>query len=705
MKIRDILYIGIALLLTGCSNEEKAVGTPGGEERTPLRLEATLSNSRALTRANGMDFETGDQLLAYIRHTTDGELGSYSVTAADQAPMLVTFTKGSAAMVAVAEHVKGTDDLSTTVPLYWDDFSDSRNAGTDLRTTGHGLQSYYGYCYNGGTPTTALVPAAGTLGWTVPTDQSSVDPTNHTVLQHADLLWSAEQATVAYTHADANTGAHDTLTIPYTHAMSQITVTVYASEGFEGTNPLTSTVLQLNGMNTVTTLTAPTQAFVSSEPETVTMFAESYSTGYYRDFTAIVAPDTKLKEGVKLLDIKHVDDNDYTLTITSNMLTNAQWGADHDRHDDDGHYILTKPGYNYHLTVTVKKSTIQTHATLADWRSVNAIGEGDIAFNDDASEPVMDDEQISDYTGMSVVAIDQNQFTNGASFSLFYLKSEVANAAPDARTNDSYTFATISTFSNADEAVNDKWVNSPEIYWPNGSDSYYFRALAQFNSSSVVSEITVNNISAVGALDPLNKGVNVTQGYAAAGCDILWGTTAKHKGTATGTTYNRGQAIPPRTGDVPIAFEHAMSKVTFILETETAPEAARVNLTGATIAVSNLITSGTINIENGIITYTDANMVAAAIPATAAPINQLLVIPQTIGENAKVTVTLADGTTYSLKLKDCVLTGTTTSIGVWEKGKHYTYTIHLEKDEISFRALIKPWVVTEGSGKANLEWD
>ena len=69
-----------------------------------------------------------------------------------------------------------------------------------------------------------------------------------------------------------------------------------------------------------------------------------------------------------------------------------------------------------------------------------------------------------------------------------------------------------------------------------------------------------------------------------------------------------------------------------------------------------------------------------------------------------MTITLADGTTYKLPLNQC-LDSTDKAITEWERGKSYTYTIHLELEEVSYRALVKDWTVVTGSGNANLEWD
>ncbi len=728
MKVKNILYIGAALLLAGCSNETELTksDTLSGGEKTPLTIAATLGTGNGLTRAADKTFEENDILLAYIRHTKSGSKGSYVTVTADQAPKLVAFKKGSVAMTGDATTLETSDltsvnptSTSTEVPLYWDDFSNSSSDDTDLRTAGHGLQSYYGYCYNGGTSniSTALAESTGVLGWTVATDQSTAE-----AVQHSDLLWSEEQETVVYAHSTAreasSTVTHGTITIPYTHAMSEVTVTLTADEGFSVTdNPLASTVVKLNNMNKVTTLTAPASTFApviaTSDLVTVTMCgvdANFTTASLTRTYTAIIAPGTKFLQGEKLLDITGVDGNDYTLTITSTMLTSSAWAKDHSGTDQTGTesdktYVIAQPGIRYHLDVTVKKTKIESKATLADWKTVTATGTGDIVFpDDDGDDLVMDDSKVeATSNGVSVVAVDKNKFVTDATFSLFTLKSTTSNTEATARTNVAYEFATIPKFVDNDGDANDEWVNTPSIYWPNKKDNYYFRALAKFNSATG----GVNNISSVGAYSS-DKGTAVSQGTITDGHDILWGTSAGHKGT-TNKTYQRGQAIPPRTGDVPIAFDHAMSKITINLATtdiEGDPSMynSKVDLFGATIAISNLYTSGTILIESGTIEYTDANKTAAAI-SQAAPISNLIVIPQTISDDAKVTVTLKDGTVFSLKLKECKDSDTGDAITEWVRGKHYTYTIHLEKEKMTFRALIKDWETATGSGNANLEWD
>lgn len=714
MKKRRLLYISFVLLLAGCTKEADLSNTQTSEGKTPLLINATLSTGRAQTRASGSSFANGDQLKAYVRHTYGGSLGSFTVVDAVYAKKLVTITYNGS---------------SFSSDSYWDDFSNSSSAATDVRTDGHGLHSLYAYCYNGGETynKTSLTETSGVLGWRIGTlvGDSYIDQTSATKVQNADLLWAPEIDKVTYNHGASHDADHSTLNLAFSHAMSQISVTVTAQDGFiESTNPLLETILTLNSMNTVTQWTPSTPTFSPLIQETagniknVRMYGEAYpdENSLVRTYYAIVAPGTKLLEGQKLLDITNAHGNDYTLNITSDMLDNSHWGSGHSGDNQIGggegtHYVITQPGKHYHLDVNIKKSAVQAHATLTGWTDVNASGEGKIVLNDDDTNLIMDDEAVSGITDVNVVAVDKNHFTAGSSFCLFRVVHNNSYDTPAERTNTAYVFATVSTFQNNDDPANDQWNNNPAIYWPNINDNYYFRALAKFNSSTGSAPNIVNNISSVGTYDS-DKGTAVSQGTTAAN-DILWGTTPKHKGYSE-TVYARSAAIPPRKGGVPIAFEHAMSKVTFNLETTDDAEVlatnAKVNLTGATIAITNLYTDGTISIETGDITggtkNTNAAGVSSAIPAQVYPITNLFVIPQTFDANAQVVITLPnyDNAVYSIPLKDCVVSGGSTPITAWERGKNYTYTIHIEKERVQTHVLVKDWEAVAGSGTATLEW-
>lgn len=571
MSGSKIFYAAAALLVASCAGKENLL-----ETRTPLTVEASLSG-QLQTKATDDSFESGDKLLVYLRHMAD-----IVDVPADKAPMLVEFTVGAAGK------------LTPETPLYWDDFSDSSN---DLRAEKHGLQSYYGYCYNGGTPFMALSPSNGSLKWKVGNQLTAE------AVKKTDLLWSQTQAAVPYSHTPANAP----ITVPFSHAMSQVTVVLTLGDGFERVKkPLENTSLVLYNMNKECTFYAPEGTYNSfTDGTTVQMYGKD------NQFVAIVAPGTPLTVGEKFLDITDVDGNNYTLNITDAMLDATHWNA-----------TQMKPGVNYLLNITLSKTAVAVQATLSDWVPVSASGIGKIEYPDD------------------VVTLDvaAGTFAENDKFYLFY------------SSDDRYDNVAICIYKDG------KWTVDPVIYWPDATTSYYFRAVMGTE-------------------------------------DLLWATTPAHNG------YEAGAAIKPRTGNVPLAFEHVKSKITVLLET-TADDAA-VDFTDATIAISNLSVDGTLNYGDGSITPKTA--VENAIPAKDA-INGEIVFPQTITDRSIMTITLANGAVYKLQLNQC-LDATDTVIGEWERGKHYTYTIHVEKEKISFRALVKEWVESTGSGNANLEWD
>lgn len=614
MKVKDrFLYIGIAsyfgiaLLLSGCTGDEKISSSHSEDVQTPLMLEPTLSIGHAVTRASGETFGKGDQLNVYFRHTTGGTKGNYTIS--DNVSSFSQLVKINA--------------LNPS-GVYWEDFSKSASADTDIRTAGHALQPYYGYCYNGGTPTTRLEESTGILSWTI-SDQTSAE-----AVQNADLLWMSEQEAVAYSH-DNKGGI---ISLPFTHAMSEITVTIKTNTTF-GESPLTNTALTLYSMNTVATVNAPEGNISSSSPEDITMYGDDYTSGSSRTYTAIVAPGTALKVGDKLLDIVDVEGNNYTLTITEDMLKTAAWAKE--GYTSDQTEITTKSGVNYHLDVNLSKAALGVVASLIDWTPVKAEGNGNIAFDNDIKVVTVDGEGV--------------EFGDKAKFALYWKK----NAE-----NEEYAAATTLTY----DATAKTWSYDPAIYWPNGKDSYYFRALSGIDDTAVKQ-----------------------------GDDVLWGTTAQHNG------IEAGAAIAPRTGNVPLIFEHAMSKITFDLTTTDGDD--KVDLEGATISISNLYTEGTISIDDGAITGTTSTEAAIS---NLSENTAIIVLPQTISNDAIVTILLTDGTNYKLQLNQC-LDDSKKAIASWERGKSYTYTITVKKEAVQFRALIQDWKLATGSGNATLDWD
>ena len=618
MTINKYIILALSILtFAGCSSDDDFSQE---QSRLPLTFETSLSGSRSVTRAVGGSFDTGDELLCYVRHIYSTDLSTdKNYLEVDPYKKLVTIIDGE-----------------PTEKLYWDDFSDNNSDGHYLRTANHALQSFYGYCYNGGEPTTALNNTTGVLGWTTDNDQTTVGD-----MKKNDLLWSPAQNPVTYVHAKEN---REGLSIPYTHAMSKFTIVVVAGEGFEATD-LNAATVTLKDMNLEGTFTAPGSTVVTTGTTEVKMYANATDTEKSsRAYEAVSVPLVSLTKDKLLATINNVDGNNYDIKLTDDILKDWAKGIDNEK---------SKSGVNYKLTITLNKQTITVVATLADWTDVSATGTGEINFTADVK---------------TIDKVNDTSLKGGDSFSLW-------------RTADKKNFGAIATTAEYDGS---KFVNTPAIYWANGSTSYYFRALAKKTDSKTLDAVTTFEA---------NQDI-----------DLLWGTTAAHKGYLADNTevpYAEGAAINPRTGDVPLIFKHAMSNV--VISLKTTSDASAVDLTGAKVTLTSLANKGTIDLESGVVEASTTKVEKAVDAST--DFSNLIMVPQTIGNDAKLIITLDDdGTTYSLQLNQCT-DGTDTAITTWTGGNKYTYTISLKKEQIQFRALVQDWVPNTGSGNATLDWD
>ena len=591
MIIRKYFILSLSvLMLAGCAGND--ISDTPDEERLPLRFETTLSNQLPVTRAVDDKIDASDELLCYVRHVINSETSVYTQVQGN----LVTIK-----------------DNKPTTALYWDDFSDSNSAETDLRTANHGLQSYYGYCYNGATVAKdALKDVSGELTWSASTNQSADG------IKTSDLLWSSVQALVPYDHAKI-----ESIKVPYTHAMSKFTVIVVAGDGFTSTD-LDNAKVTLHDMQTKGTFTAPSAEVSATGTADVTMYGTKRADdANQRAFEAVVLPTSSLAKDKHLATITMAG-NTYKVNISEAMLTSWDKGIDN---------AASKSGINYQLTVTLNKQAISVSASLAAWTSVEATAVGAILFDPDVKTIGKNYENVKD----------------GDSFALWMAEAD-ADFGTDAATTVTY---------NGTRFTNDK-----PVYWPNGTTQFKFRALAKQTTSHLLEAVSTTEVKQ----DDDSKLP-----------DLLWGTSGD-------------AAIAPRTGDVPLTFSHAMSNVVVKLETSN-DDKSKVEIDKATIRITDLKTDGTIAISSGDISI--GNTVGEV-----AVDGETIMVPQTISSDAKLIITLADKkTTYSLKLS------TIDNITKWVRGNQYTYTIHLEKEAMKFRAVIEPWVGTTGSGDATLDWE
>lgn len=636
MKKKLIYTIGIATIaLSSCSDDRN--DTPGflnGNEKTPIVVVTNLQANTLVTRAVNAEFEENDLLNAYIKHVTVTDANanplvySADVTGTGVGPRLANFKISgltddhkNEADNWTNHSVTSTLTVTDATGLYWDDFSNSASASTDLRTEKHALQVYYGYGYNGGTASTSLTETTGTLGWTVATDQSNGFKTS-------DLLYAGTQVPVAYVHGTNNTinGRDKVLTVPYSHAMSKVTVEVICADGF---NPevdnFANASVKLKSMNTAATVTAPSQNLSSySASEDITTFGTANITNpkTRKSFSALIAP-TVMKADMVLAEIIGVDGNNYEIKLTdavidakdsdgTTTLTNA-WstqlataGATEVTPATQADYNatnggLTKPGVHYMITVTIKKQEIKVSATIQNWVAVSATGIGDIMFDSDVKD-------VPD-------GIADDLKSNG--FDLYKSENSI--------------FGTKATTVSWDGS---SWVYTPKIYWESSSDAEYFRALsgAYADDAATVS---------------VNESLAMVQDR-----DVLWATTPAHSGTdVNGNNYNyaKSDKINPRTGNVPLEFEHAMTNIS--VELKTPAGLTEVDLTNARIDIINTYNKGIIDLYSGDISDFELDLTAPAVYTLSEMVNSdhkmlnKVVIPQSL-VNDKDGATRDDSPTF-----------------------------------------------------------
>lgn len=766
---RNLIYI-IPLISTllSCSDDivEKGTEYLNGSEKTPLAISVTAPITKSTTRAFDGEFEKDDVLKAYVRHVKNGTTaGTYDlVTGTGVGPTMakLTITTLNNSKKDEANNYDNSTASSltavvdgTTTPLYWDDFSNSSSDATDLRTSGHFLQSYYGYCYNGatvnetGTTAPYLAPATGVItGWTVATDQTSGFKTS-------DLLWSKTQDPVAYEHGTNNTitGRDRVLTIPYTHAMSKVTIKVICADGFDAATTTANknfdnASVKLVGVNTKCTLNAPdgkintlnglttTESPLLMQKGTVVKAETADSKEC--TFEAIIVP-SRIKAGNEFAIIEGVDGNKYVVTLTDaiiNPSTTDAWSkklAAGNAIDitsipattyNSAEGGITLPGINYMLTVTIKKQEIKVEAKIADWEQVNAESEAEIKFTTDIKDYVYDPEM---YPNPNTIT-----FANGETIDL-YKNTETSFTSRSSKAT--YTAEVKDTDGKVTTPA--YWTCDPVLYWDKEGDKEYFRAI--FPSSAIARTITGNAFT-------------ITAGEGS-DFDLLWGTTAKHSGKkidgTTDYTYEEGAAIDPRTKEVPLIFYHKTSMVKVVLKTGSSTDPDAVTITNAKIQFTNLYTQNTVNMNDGTLgqlSGTPSSIVfsenitepgndkqpktAVELTNNQAATNELFMIPQeipadkdetpSVDEAAYIIITLSDNTTYKLKLRDCMLLtknsedklvpdtnndGSYKYVTEWKEGETYTYYINVTKEKIQFFALIKDWKEVEVSGDATMEWD
>ena len=615
------LMVSLALLLSACSGDdfwETFDHTVDGTIDLNVGIESAMAQQTLTRTGESTDGYYAMKEGTQIRLKVDGYWKRNGGTISNK----VTCSTNS-----------GVSGINTVVfedtqALYWDDYGVGDPANVDSNNKHYkekGLK-ILGVSVNGLADAPAISDDTewASLSWSLATDGNKV--------LDKDIIVSNNLT--AYKFDERTIDAAKKMI--FTHPLSKITFNITAGDGFASgfTNDPVLTLSDANGNGYAYvngTINISNGTATASGTSTSVIAGTTSNSSDKKNYVkqALVYPDTKFGDSDDaVIAILNADDNIYYIKAKEIRKAMLDKGSTTD--------CPTQPGYNYVINITVKKVGISLTATVTNWEEITSTADAEIQFNPD----------------VTTVGTNDTSLKDGDSFALWMAK-------------DGDTFATDFTTTSTYRKSDNKFTNSTAIYWPNGTNKYNFRALAEQTSQHTLQAVTSNTI----ALDTDSKLP-----------DLFWGTSG------TG-------AIAPRTGDVPLKFSHAMSNVVVNLTTSQDAD-SKVELSGATVTMSKLYTDGKIDIASGVVSVPDNSN-----QSTVTVSDETIMVPQDIDSNAKLTITLYDGTTYSLLLN------TINSITKWESGNKYTYKIYLEKEAMKFSVTIAPWVDVPGSGKATLDWD
>lgn len=374
--------------------------------------------------------------------------------------------------------------------------------------------------------------------------------------------------------------------------------------------------------------------------------------------------------------------------------------------DNDATSHTTVQGKRYIFTVTVGKKKIEAiTATIVPWINVTA------------QEQTVDNSHVT-FNFLAATGTTCNKDD------IFFYKHE--QDLGNVYINDSYEANPVFGWGFGDPATlsGDAAPFSTGWYYKDNQTAYHFRTL---------------NTAAKNALDATNKDkFTITSGST----DYHWGapmkTTAnlKYNDTAKkGFVDNIEKGIVSATSSTQLKITelHMMSQIIVTLKNDlTVPEDERITLAGATVTITKMSKSGTVDMATGYITPAAVSSTAsensqnmATYTGDGVPANSyiLSVVPQKLkrGTGADdyigITIKTTDHNEYYIieKLSTLLATAndntgasnqaTESTIQQWYPNHSYTYTFTLKKSEIKLvSATVANWInVTAANQDITLE--
>lgn len=491
-------------------------------------------------------------------------------------------------------------------------------------------------------------------------------------------------------------GHFDKGQMEFKHALSRIQVNLLRGEGYTGTLSLTGN-LQLNNMPYTGTLNIKSGEWTGPTTGPVNM-AQWATAAASKDLTyeAQVLPGYVFAND---------DNNAMQFTIGGNTyyITNKMLRAAlKDKPGVTSDYNMLQ-GNRYIFDITVAKAKIQNiTATIVDWNEVNA-------ENVDIDNSHV---KFSFYNGGDACT-DINLYKYEQTLDKIY-------------TDDSYT---------ANPAAGSAYTEVEGLNVSTGMTSEYYKdnqTAYHFRSINNAAETTLNSDKTAFTMTSGNT-------------DYHWGAPMKTDLTSDKLPYDlakgylssiaKGIVAADKESDINLTEVHMMSQVVVKLTSipsSTQTAAAKVNLAGATVKLTKLSKTGTVDMGSGLITPATGDGIGDLTAVTVAKEGEtdvysctLNVIPQALtrgttdNDYVGITIHTADNNEYYIvkKLSEIIATsvgseitnmqeaGEGKYITRWYPGHKYIYTFNITKTEIkNITATIVNWnEVVAGNTDLDLE--
>lgn len=672
--MKRTLYLLSLLTLAACSNDEN-VAPEVDDNRTEIAFSSNLSteaSAQPMTRALTEDGFTAETRIVMRIKSEDG-----STT-----PTETKYTRTVATAAAKGTDSKSSVSFSSGNKRYWDD-AHGRNSKLSVYAVAVENKSNEtllaatvlseGATTKGNNWTDA--PSDESVSWTLNTSQTSSTIADENLVYSNNIQNSGSDARLSFKeNGSTGHGTFDKGELKFNHALTRITVKLQEGDGFSSFGTVVGVVKDAPYTGK---LNLSNGSWSSVASQDITMASTSEANTYQ----AQMLPGLQLQDGStnNILEFT-IDGNVYY--VTSDMLfekLNGVTSSSSSATALDSENKL-KPGMNYAINVTVKKTGIQVSAKVVAWDEV------------EITETLSNSYIHLSFYDSNGTACDKDKIK------LYYCTQEISNptsssANPDNLFDWSKPYTGPATL--LDAGLNT--YKAENWYFDSNMTFYHFRTTTE----------------ALKASD--NKVFEIKSGFSDSGTTALdphWGAPIKFSNEAnykpkynplsTGTSKpGFGEYIHSAIGStadvIQITEFHMLSNV--IIKLATPNDDSRVNLTDATVKLLSLYNQGTVDMGSGFITETgniDDNHELLYQFAVDKLYYFSPIVPQALKRSDNKTVgieiTTIDGNVYKKEDISGLIAKTVSSnaanhtqnnaVDRWYPGTQYTYTFTLKKTGI-----------------------